>query len=216
MEAGLKRIPNWALVVACVLPFLGFWAYGLFDLDEGFYGAVVVDMIRRGDWVTPTLNGQPWFEKPILAYWLAVPSVSWFGEAVGPRLPSVLCTLATALVLFRFVRRHLDDGVARLAVLVYCTNLLVVGIGRMMMTDALLVLCLTLALTTFWESISPPPTLPSDRDSEASSFLAHDHRFETRRGPGSTLRLWSAFFVGLGVLAKGPVAAVLFLGIATV
>ncbi len=188
MEAVRKRIPDWALVVACVLPFLGFWTYGLFDLDEGFYGAVVADMIRRHDWITPTYHGVPWFEKPVLAYWLAIPSVQVFGDLVGPRLPSVLCTLATGWVLFRFAKRHFDGTTARLGVVVFSTNLLVVGIGRMMMTDAPLVLCLTLAVTTLFDSLCGKPKL----------------------------RLWSAFFVGLGVLAKGPVAAVLFLVVAGV
>ena len=53
---------TWALVLACALPLLGFWSTGLTDLDEGFYGAVVSDMIRNGDWITPTLNGQPLYE----------------------------------------------------------------------------------------------------------------------------------------------------------
>ncbi|MCW5937744.1 MAG: glycosyltransferase family 39 protein [Fimbriimonadaceae bacterium] len=182
------KVRGWLVAIACVLPFLATWTYGLFDLDEGFYAAVVADMIRRGDWITPTLNGSPWFEKPILAYWLAIPSIQVFGEWVGPRLPSALCTLATALVLSRFVRRHggADGPFLSLFVpLVYCGSLLVVAIGRLMMTDAPLVLCLTLAGTTFFDS------------------LHGDRR----------LRLASAVFVGLGVLAKGPVAAVLFLGL---
>lgn len=189
MEATTKRLPNWALVTACVLPLLGFWAYGLFDLDEGFYAAVVADMMRRGDWITPTLNGVPWFEKPILAYWLAIPSVQLFGEAVGPRLPSMVCTCLTVWVLFRFVRRHAGEDVARITALVYATNLLVVGLGRMMMTDAPLVLCLTIAVTALFDMGSG--TLPAS--------------FARWLGVGAA--------VGLGVLAKGPVALILFGGV---
>ena len=190
MEAAKGRLPAWALVAACVLPFLGFWVYGLFDLDEGYYGAVVVDMIRRGDWITPTLNGVPWFEKPILAYWLSIPALKVFGEDVGPRLPSVLCTLATAFVLFKFARRHLGECESRTTTLVYCTNLLVVAIGRMMMTDAPLVLCLTLAFTNWFEG-----AYPLDGQQRRSGAV------------------WCAFYLGLAVLAKGPVAVVLFVGV---
>ncbi|MBS1713853.1 MAG: glycosyltransferase family 39 protein [Armatimonadetes bacterium] len=190
MEAGVKtRLPGWALVAACILPFLGFWTYGLFDLDEGYYGAVVVDMIRRGDWITPTLNGVPWFEKPILAYWLSIPALKLFGEDVGPRLPSVLCTLATAVVLARFTRRWVGSSESKTATLVYCTNLLVVAIGRMMMTDAPLVLFLTVAMTCFFEAAYPG-------DGGRPKFGAEV----------------SAFALGAAVLAKGPVAAVLFVG----
>lgn len=190
MKVTGRQLPDWAIWFACVLPLLGFWAYGLFDLDEGFYGAVVRDMINRHDWITPTLNGVPWFEKPILAYWLAIPSVQMFGDAVGPRLPSVLCTIATYTVLFNFARKHFPLPVARLAVLVYATNLLVVGIGRMMMTDAPLVLCLTVAMTTL-----------------ATWGLSEERR--------AGVWQWCVIglSVGLGVLAKGPVALILFGGV---
>ncbi len=184
--APLKDWRNLALVAACVLPLLGFWATGLTDLDEGFYGAVVANMVRTGDWITPVFNGAPWFEKPILAYWLAAPSVLLFGEDFGPRLPSVICTLLTALVLFRFLRRHADEDTARIATAAYGGSLLVVAIGRMMLTDAPFVLALTIALTTFYDSINGDPKK----------------------------RVWSAVALGAAVLAKGPVAGLFFILIA--
>lgn len=168
----------------CLLPYIGFWLYGLTDLDEGFYGAVVTDMLRRQDWITPTYNGVPWFEKPILSYWLAMPLVSvWPASEFAARLPSVLCTLGTAFVLFRFAKKHFGIEAARLTALVYTGSLLVVALGRMMMTDPALVLCLTLAFTTFYDSLAESKP---------------------------NLKLVTAAMLGLGVLAKGPVALVLF------
>lgn len=183
---ALKDWRNIALLAACALPFFGFWATGLTDLDEGFYGAVVANMVRTGDWITPVFNGSPWFEKPILAYWLAAPSVLVFGDDVGPRLPSVLCTFATALALFRFLRRHYSVDVARVSTAAYCGSLLVVGVGRMLLTDAPFVLSLSIALTTFYDSITKNPRL----------------------------RTWTAVALGFAVLAKGPVAGVFFILIA--
>ena len=183
---ALKDWRKLAFLAACVLPFLGFWATGLTDLDEGYYGAVVANMLRTGDWITPHFNGSPWFEKPVLLYWLAAPSVAAFGEALGPRLPSVLSTLLTALVLFKFLKRHLDERTARIATAAYCGSLLVVGVGRMLLTDAPFVLALTVALTTFYDSITGTPRM----------------------------RLWTAVALGAAVLAKGPVAGVLFLLVA--
>lgn len=177
-----------ALVVACVFPFLGYWSTGLTDLDEGFYGAVVANMLRTGDWITPHYNGAPWFEKPILTYWLAAPSVMLFGEDFGPRLPSVACTILTALVLYRFFRRHLGVERARVIATAYCGSLLVVGVGHMLMTDAPFVLALTIALTTFYDSITGSPER----------------------------RSWSAVALGFAVLAKGPVAGLFLLLIAGV
>jgi hypothetical protein len=67
-------------------------------------------------------------------------------------------------------------------VLVVASSLLVLGVGRMMMTDNLLNLCLVGAFIFFYES------------------LVGDRRW----------RLLSAFFLGLSVLAKGPVGILLF------
>lgn len=180
---------RWLLVsLFALLPLLGWWLTGLFDLDEGFYAAVVAEMNRRGEWVTPYYNGKPWFEKPILLYWLAKPTIALFGEMIGPRLPSVLATLATYAVAAWFAARRLGDGqkTAQLSVLILGSSLLVLGLGRMMMTDAPLLLALTGTFLAFWES------------------LVGDRRW----------RLLTAALLGVGVLAKGPVACLLFLPVA--
>jgi 4-amino-4-deoxy-L-arabinose transferase-like glycosyltransferase len=178
---------RWALTALfSLLPLLGWWDTGLFDLDEGFYGAVTAEMNRRGEWITPYYNGKPWFEKPILLYWLAKPALALFGEAFGPRLPSVLCTLATYGIVGAYVTRKRDLRAGTLAVGILSSSLLVVAIGRMMMTDAPLMLAMTGAFLAFWESLNG------------------DRRW----------RLLTASCLGVGVLAKGPVAILLFLPVA--
>ena len=166
-----------------LLPFLGWWQYGLFDLDEGFYGAVASEMNRRHEWVTPYFNGRPWFEKPILLYWTAKPSISLFGDMVGPRLPSVLATLLTIYLLARFAQKHFSPLTAQLSVFIMSGSLLPVAVGRQMMCDPLLVLCLTGAFLAVWNSLESRTTL---------------------------YRALAGFLVGLAVLAKGPVSLILF------
>lgn len=151
-------------------------------MDEGFYAAVVAEMNRRGEWITPFYNGQPWFEKPILLYWFAKPSMALFGEMIGPRLPSVLFSVATYAVVAWFAQRRLTKGSEWFAPVILGSGLLFVAIGRMMMTDPPLIFALTAAMITFWES------------------LVGDKRW----------RLVTAICLGLGVLAKGPVAGILF------
>ncbi|HSH93336.1 MAG TPA: glycosyltransferase family 39 protein, partial [Roseimicrobium sp.] len=174
---------RWYLIwIIAILPLIGWWTTGLFDLDEGFYGAVTAEMNRRGEWITPYFNGQPWFEKPILVYWLGKPSLWLFGPDFGPRFPSVLCAIATLAIVAWFAKRHFSDAVAQMAILILGSSLLFVAIGRMMMTDMPLVLCLTAAFCTFWESL----------------------------GGSSRWRIWTGLALGIGVLAKGPVALLLF------
>ena len=90
-----------ALVAALLVFRIG--AVPLLGPDEPRYARVAVEMHRAGEWVTPTLRGEPWLEKTPLFYWLAGASFSVLGETeAAARLPSVLAALvmvgATALV----------------------------------------------------------------------------------------------------------------------
>jgi 4-amino-4-deoxy-L-arabinose transferase-like glycosyltransferase len=173
------------VALLALAPYLGWWAYGLFDLDEGFYASVAWEMNHRSEWITPYFNGRPWFEKPILLYWAAKPAMLVFGDVIGPRLPSILAMLGCAAVIAWMGRRYAGEAAAKVAVLVFAGSLLPVAAGRMMLTDPLLVLCLTGALATFYES------------------LVGEKRW----------RLASAVLLGLSVLAKGPVGCALFVAI---
>lgn len=173
----------WLIVwLLAALPLMGWWLTGLTDVDEGFYGAVVSEMLRRGDWIIPHYNGSPWFEKPILLYWTSAPFVAIFGADFGARLSCVLATLGSYGLVAWFVRRHLGDAVARWCVIVISSMFLMAALGRMMMADPWLILCLTGTLLFFLES------------------LIGEKKY----------RAWSAVWLGLAVLAKGPVALLFF------
>jgi 4-amino-4-deoxy-L-arabinose transferase-like glycosyltransferase len=180
-----RQLTNLMLCLA-VVPLLGWWMTGLFDLDEGFYAAVVAEMNRRGEWVTPYYNGQPWFEKPILLYWLAKPMVAVFGDMVGPRLPSVLSAIGCYLLVAWYARRRMSEEAAAWSVAVLGSSIIFVALGRLMMTDMPLVLAFSAAMLAFWESLSGNPRW----------------------------RLLTAGLLGIAVLAKGPVALILFASIA--
>ncbi len=80
------------LVLALLLFRLG--AIPLVGPDEPRYARVAIEMHRAGEWVTPTLAGEPWLEKPPLYYWLASAGYSVLGENEwAARLPSVLAML---------------------------------------------------------------------------------------------------------------------------
>jgi 4-amino-4-deoxy-L-arabinose transferase-like glycosyltransferase len=171
--------------IFAILPFLGWWLTGLFDVDEGFYAAVVAEMLKSGDYITPMYNGLPWFEKPILLYWAAVPTILSFGEMVGPRLPSVLASLATMAMCAKFLSVHFGPSAAKRVVLVLATSLLFVALGRMMMLDPLMVLFLTGAMLAFAQSLV-----------------------------GSERWRWAAgASLGFAVLAKGPVSVAFFVAL---
>src|ERR1022692_2580814 len=78
------------LVAFCgFLFFYGLGAFGLLGADEPRYAQVAREMLDRSDWVTPTLQGKPWLEKPALYYWQAMLSFRVAGvSAQPPRLPA--------------------------------------------------------------------------------------------------------------------------------
>jgi 4-amino-4-deoxy-L-arabinose transferase-like glycosyltransferase len=69
--------------------------------DEPRYSQVAREMFERGDWVTPTLGGFNWFEKPALLYWLQIVSYKIFGVTeFAARLGSAIFGLGTVFSLW--------------------------------------------------------------------------------------------------------------------
>jgi len=54
---------------ACLLLF---WAVGYRGLwgPEGRWAEIVREMFLKGDFFHPTINGEPYFDKPLLTYWV--------------------------------------------------------------------------------------------------------------------------------------------------
>lgn len=69
--------------------------------DEPRYSQVAREMFERGDWITPTLGGFNWFEKPVLLYWLQIVFYNLFGvNEFAARFGSALFGLGTIFSLF--------------------------------------------------------------------------------------------------------------------
>lgn len=175
--------------------FSGLGSLGLLGPDEPRYAAVAREMSERGDWVTPYLNGQPWFEKPILYYWMAAAAFKAFGVSeITARLPcAILAALATLAMAFHASRFYGEDS--RDAVLLLLpTSVGVIGFARGATTDmpfsALLAISLVFACRILWPNT---PGLPE----------GNAQRTEMR---------WTVAFgaaLGLATLAKGPAAVIL-------
>ncbi|HJS57191.1 MAG TPA: glycosyltransferase family 39 protein [Vicinamibacteria bacterium] len=152
--------------------------------DEPRYARVAVEMQRAGEWVTPTLQGRPWLEKPALYYWMAGAAFRWLGETeAAARLPAVLAGVmmvgTTALVGAR-----LFGAAAGLhAGFLLATTPLFFGYGRAATMDMLVAAGITAAIGLF-----------------GLGFL----------GAAGRLAIPAAYvFMGLATLAKGPLGALL-------
>jgi 4-amino-4-deoxy-L-arabinose transferase-like glycosyltransferase len=130
-----------ALLLALVAALLLFRldAVPLVGPDEPRYARVAVEMHRAGDWVRPTLQGQPWLEKPALYYWLAGAAYTLFGEtAAAARLPSVLASVCVVGLTALAGARLFGNAAGLHAAFALGTSLLFFVYGRAASMDMLL------------------------------------------------------------------------------
>lgn len=190
------RIGWGALIVVtlAVCYFSNLGAIGFVGPDEPRYAWIARDMAESGDWVTPRLYGKPWFEKPVLYYWMAAASFKVFGVSeAAARLPSALCALLATLSLAWLAWRGYGEETARWLLLLLPTSVGMIGFSHAAATDmpfsgmlAISMVCAAVALGLVRDENSP--VLP--------------------RTPWLALILFG-FFLGLAVLAKGPAAIIL-------
>ncbi|MBI1918451.1 MAG: glycosyltransferase family 39 protein [Planctomycetes bacterium] len=109
--------PLLPLAFACgLLFFVGLWT-GPFYRTEGLRALVAAEMLRSGDWIMPTLYGQPLLTKPPGMY-IAIAAASWpFGSVREwtARLPSAVAATLLVLLFARAFGRSLGRGAALVA-----------------------------------------------------------------------------------------------------
>lgn len=183
-------MPRWsaALFAACAIYFLFFFRLtgaGLLGPDEPRYAAVGREMALSGDWVTPRLWGEPWFEKPPLLYWMtAIGFRAGLGDDLAPRLPVALLSVGFLAFFFLELRHQFGERPAAFAAAVLSTSAGWLGFSHAAVTD--------LPLTAFLAS---------------AMLLSLDW---VRTGDRRRLPV-AAACLGAAVLAKGPLAVVLAL-----
>jgi 4-amino-4-deoxy-L-arabinose transferase-like glycosyltransferase len=173
-------------------------AIGLTGPDEPRYAWIARAMADTGDWVTPRLYGRPWFEKPVLYYWLAgidfkfIHSAEWAG-----RLPSALAGLLAALALAYCARKYFNTSAALAVLLIFPTTVATLSMSRAATPDMLLSCSLTLAMLFAADYFSATSILHPTPSSPLSA---------------TPTLIFLGASLALGTLAKGPVALVLAVG----
>ena len=164
------------------LYFFGLTRTGLVGPDEPRYAAIGRAMAATGDWITPRLWGQPWFEKPALLYWMTATGFKLgLGTELAPRVPVALASIAFLVYFFVALRR--EFGVRAAA---YSTAILATSAGWLVYSHV--------AVTD----------LPMSAAFAAAMLMVLSRSTEPRA-------LASGFLLGLAILAKGLVPLVLFI-----
>ncbi|MGZ8422245.1 MAG: ArnT family glycosyltransferase [Nitrospira sp.] len=139
------------LAMAAVLFFVGLGATGLTDRDEGRNAEAGREMYETGNYISPTFNYEPRFAKPVFVYWLMSLSYHAFGvNEFAARFPSALFGLGLILLQYLFLTRCRGPVIGLFGATMLLLNLEIIGLGRMALTDSVLIFFTTLSLYGFW------------------------------------------------------------------
>ena len=155
----------------------------LMDKTEARYAEIARIMVETGDWIVPHIDyGVPFWDKPPLSTWASALSISVFGDhAFFVRLPYLLLAVFIGLFLGRYQKKNTF----------YFPGIVLLSLPEFYLhagvvsTDLFLSFSVGLVLLSFWEAVQK----------ESSSY-------------------WGYLFfagLGLGLLAKGPIVAILTL-----
>lgn len=206
----------WLVVIVgfIVLYFFGLNFVPLLGPDEPRYAQIAREMFERGDWLTPTLGGFNWFEKPALLYWLQIVAYHLFGVSeFSARFFSAIFGLLTVFSIYRLCRRveimvekkgyysQNAQGLAKFTMISLATSVGLIAFSRGASFDIILTFPITMALVCFMTFELYAPHGQSDHDFRG--YFLSDLLF---------LALFY-IFIGVSLLAKGLVGAVIPFGI---
>lgn len=169
------------------VPFLG--GVHLFDWDEINFAESAREMIISGDFLTVQIDFKPFWEKPPLFIWMQVVSMKIFGiNEFAARFPNAVCGIVTLLVLYNAGRKLISDKFGMIWSILYGISFLPFLYFKSGIIDPWFNLFIFIGLNSF--------------------FL-----FYTRRSGDQDWKnlLFSAGFIGLAVMTKGPVGLLIFM-----
>ena len=185
LQLTRRQIVLLVVLAAATIPYVvGLGDSSLWDANEAFYAETPREMLESGDYINPSFNFQPRFNKPVLPYWVV--AVFYHGFDVSERTERVpialgaLVLVATAFGLGRLIG-SLDAGL--LAAIVIATSPQFLMLARRIIIDVHLAM---FAGLTLW-------------------FFALADAYPDRKRRYLILMYLSA---ALGTLTKGPVAVV--------
>lgn len=183
---NMKFVQNVILVLLFLLVarLVSMYFVPLNDSTEARYGEIARIMLETGNWITPMHRYDvPFWAKPPLSTWLSASSMKFFGvNELAARLPGLLLSLGILWMVWGLAKKRSGSNVALMSVLILAGSIYFFLDAGTVMTDPSLLFCTTLTLVAFWRAIA----------------------YQSK--------LWGYLFfvaLGLGLLAKGPIALVL-------
>ena len=186
--------------------------------DEPRYAQVAREMFERGDFVTPTLGGFDWFEKPALLYWLEIVSYKMFGVTeFAARFGSAIFGLLTVLSLWILGRnvpqrceeakenKETKNDFANWLALIAASSIGLIVFSHGASFDIILTFPITASLVGFFIFDSFPQRR---KDAKENDQITSENSFKSSRLCAFAGLFAFYFFIGVALIAKGLVGII--------
>lgn len=172
-----------ALLGVIIMVFAGNHLLAITDPVESNYALTAKEMLAAGDWISPRIYGNFWYDKPIFFYWELLAGFSLFGvnEFAARFFPAVVSVL-DVLQVWYFAKKLYDRATAFLAALIFATTTAFFYLSKAVITDMTFIFFFNSVLIAFYLG----------------------YRSGSRR-----YYLLAFLFSGLTVLTKGPIGFLL-------
>lgn len=171
--------------------------------DEARFAVLAEDILTRGRWLFPELNGVVYFNKPALLAWL-IAAASWpLGHVtqLTAVLPSAVAGVVTVLAVYAAGRELFGPGPAAWSALVALTTQGVYAYARVPLPDMLMTAFVALAVWMLWRAAT------GRRDASWAGFWAFTAGAFWAKGPAGFLPLAVALAWALSGSRPGRLGA---------
>ncbi|ELS03052.1 hypothetical protein Xen7305DRAFT_00027710 [Xenococcus sp. PCC 7305] len=145
------------LILVLAFMMFGIGNYGLYEPHESHFAMVAREMLLRGDWITPHLNGSPYLNKPPLLYWLIAIATKIFGDTeFAARLPLAIAGWLGIVVVWQWSRELWGMAAGRVALLMLSVSLGWFIFTHQILIDVLLGTLLIASNYFLWKLLNKP------------------------------------------------------------
>jgi 4-amino-4-deoxy-L-arabinose transferase-like glycosyltransferase len=199
------------LIVASVLCFINLGGHPVYILDEAKNAEAAREMFVNHNWIVPAFNGELRTDKPVLHYWLMILSYKIFGvSAFSARFFSAVFGILTLVSTFHFTKKFLGIRIAAVSMLVLFSSIFFIQEFHLAVPDPYLIFFVSFGLFNFYDFYKRICHSEYSSDNYRNE-MKNLKPAQSKDSPFLGMTNWFLFYasVGLGILAKGPVALVL-------
>lgn len=139
------------ILLAVLLFFVGNGSLEFTDPVEGNYAQTAKEMLNSGDYFSPRIYGNYWYDKPVFFYWELMAAFKIFGinEFAARFFPALMATFGV-IATFLFARKLYDKKVGFIAAIILMTSLEYWYLAHAVITDMTLFVSVSLTLVFFY------------------------------------------------------------------